>query len=412
MGSYCPSACLGGDEIRETILIASTHSGLPFELKDFIMTKRILPALTIKLCALLSTLFLGGCSRVVVGPPIDLTRPVSVDVVRRLLREEQGPNLSLENYRLGPGDVISIQLLGQNEVLAANTSGGESEFLITDNPMLALPLIGAIRVHGKTSLQLQEDLTAAYAKMIINPQPLVIIKKFQSFQVAILGQINNAGPVPLEPGDTLMDIILRSGGLALGGLGSGRAPGRYIKVYREKVNRSERAEMTMDELIKKVNEGEKIIPREEIEVPIEDFLVNQGFSYNIPVKPNDIIYVPPAGSVNVIGRTGSPGIIFMGPSLRTLRQVLTQAGDMRYGAKSNVQIIRQSGEIQPEVYYLNGRRISKGISYDFVLQDGDQVIVETHPVRVVFEWFGNMLLRGTRAGVSASYNPLRGGLVP
>jgi polysaccharide export outer membrane protein len=356
-----------------------------------------------------SILALGGCvRRRITGPPIDVTKPISVEALKELINN---PDMAIpyeESYRIGPGDAISIQLIGRPDVFGPE--GEESgEYTLTDNPLLALPMIGAIRVHGKTARELEDELRTAYSRLIINPEPLVIVKSFQANQVAVLGQVRTSGKYPIEPGDTLMDVILKAGGANPGGVGSGQAPNRYLKVYREKIDRQERASLTLDELISRVNEDQKILPREEITVPIEDYLVGGQFTYNIPVKPNDIIYVPHAGSVSVQGRMSRPGIVFLGPSMRTVRQVMTQAGGLRFGASSIIQVVRPTSGGQRVSYYMNARQMANQTAYDFMLQDGDELYVDAHPFRVVLEYIGNMLARGTRAGVSASYNPITQG---
>ncbi len=373
------------------------------------------PLLTSRLLTVLITsyvFFAVGCSRQLrPQPPIDLNKPFNVEQLQTLLKDAELYQTREQTYRIGTGDVISIQLIGRNDILGTE-SHGEAEFTITDNPMIALPHVGAIRVHGKTALELQEQLKAAYTQWIPDPQPLVIIKKFQANQIAVLGVVKIPGTYPLSAGDTLMDAIFKAGGLNVGASGSGQAPSRYLKVYREKVDRQQKAGMTLDELVSKINEGNKMLPREEITVPIDDYILTNAFTYNIPIFPNDVVYVPPAGTVNVQGRMDRAGIIFLGPSMRTVGQVLTQAGKLKFGARSVVQINRPNVDGSRQSYFLNARHIAKRTAPDFYVQDGDEIFVDSHWFRVSLEFFGNMLSRGTRAGLNASYNPVQGAIIP
>src|SRR5690606_37686128 len=112
-----------------------------------------------------------------------------------------------------------------------------------------------------------------------------------------------------------------------------------------------------------------------------DFLFRGVMAYNLPLKQNDIVYVVPAGSVNVMGRVGEPGVVFMGPSIRTLGHALSARGGMRYGAASRVEVVRMDEDGNPATYFFDARSIMKRKQEDFLLRDGDQVFVYTHPGR-------------------------------
>ncbi|MBI1784143.1 polysaccharide export protein [Candidatus Sumerlaeota bacterium] len=356
-------------------------------------------------------MFSGCIHRKKLAAPIDVTKPVSEDALNRLVKDAELHQTREQSYRIGSGDVISIQLVGRTDILGSEATNGEQEFTITDNPMLALPNVGAIRVHGKTATELQDDLKVAYSKWIIDPQPLVIIKKFQANQIAVLGTVKTSGKYPLDPGDTLLDALFKAGGLNVCSANSGQAPGRYLIIYRETLDRQAKATMSLDDLITKVNEGTRILPREEITVPIDDYMIYGKLKYNIPINPNDIIYVPSAGSVSVRGTVDREGIIFLGPSMRTISQIVTQAG-LRFGASSKIVVIRRFPDAPPQAYYMNVRRILDRTAYDFYLQDQDEVLVDGNPIRLTLEWLGGLVSRGTRAGVQASYNPVQGAIAP
>ncbi len=372
----------------------------------------------ISVAALLQLLIgwsLCGCFyRHVSEPAVDLKRPVSELNLQDLLKQNNSDPRPSGDYKIGPGDVLTITLVGRPDIIEQPANAPEEGFTVTDNPMLVLPLIGAIRVHGKTSGELEKDLKEAYVKFIIDPQPSVIIKKFQNNQVAVLGQVKTAGKFPLNPGDTLLDALFSAGGVTtmVNPVAGYQPAGRYLKIYREKTNREERREVTLDDLIKKVMEGNRLLTREEITIPIDDYLHTQTLVYNLPLMPNDVIYVPGAGAVMVHGRVNKPGVVYLGPSVRTVSEVLETAGDLKFGAKSEIAVLRTSPTGQTQSYYMNGRRMMHQTARDFTLEDGDKIWVYNHPGRMVLEYLGNFLQRGTSAGLQATYNPMMGAAVP
>lgn len=339
-----------------------------------------------------------------VEPPYDAT---AIEMRERIEELRSSPELMLPpremEYHIGPGDVITMTLVGRTDVF-----GEARTITITDNPIITLPLIGAIRVHGKTAQQLEDELRQAYSEFITGPIPVVTIDTFFYNQVSVLGAVRDSGRYELEFGDTLVDVIFKAGGLTFGGRSGGMAPARYLKVYRDKLTPLDRAELSLEELLEKVTEDGRIITRDEIIVPIEQLILQGQLDYNIPLMPNDIVYIPPAGSVIVHGRVSQPGITFMGPNLRVLSAVITEAGGLRYSASSRAEIVRTYADGSQETFFLNMRRILRRSDVDFYMQDGDQVFTYVHPVRDVLEWLGNLF--GASIGFSArqTYNPSAG----
>jgi polysaccharide export outer membrane protein len=371
--------------------------------------------LLIRQFALLALIVLiaAGCHRArgprsrYVPPPMDSQREQVEASIERLLRSEELKLSRPQEYFIGPGDVLGITLVGRPDILGTGRDGTERlSVTVTENPVITLPLIGAIRVHGKTSMQLETELQAAYSRFISNPVPVVVIDKYYYNQVTVLGSVRNPGQYPLNFGDTVIDSIFKAGGLTFGRETGGLPPARYLKVYREKVNNRERAELSPEEYLERISVDEKILPREEIIVPIEEFILNGDMQYNIPLHPNDLVFIPSAGTVIVHGRIRNPGIVFLGPSLRTLLQVVTERGRLRYSAGSRVEIVRTYADGAQESFYRNVRRIQRREDEDFLLQDGDQIFVYTVAWRDVLEFLGNIVRTGANAGVNATYAPI------
>ena len=187
----------------------------------------------------------------------------------------------------------------------------------------------------------------------------------------------------------------------------GVIPAQVQVERREKLTRKDKADITLEEMLEQVTVNNQVIPREEIIIPIQEFLFYGRLNYNIPLFPNDIVYVPPAGTASVIGRVENPGVVFLGPSVSTITQAITERGGMRYGAESDVEVVRIGLDGESVSYYVNARAMLKRKQPDFVLQDGDQIFVYTHSFRNILEWLGNALRTSASAGASATYNPVQ-----
>lgn len=349
----------------------------------------------------LAGLILTGCARRgdFTTAPIEVDTPIDHAKLQMLMvptSSEATP--SDEEYTIGPRDALTVYLLGRNDILPESRDA-DGAFVVTENPMMIFPEIGAIRVHGKTARQLEEDLRQAYSKIIIEPKPVVVIRRFENNQVGVLGAVRQPGRYQWEPGDRVSDALLKAGGV---GPVSGRgamATGRYIKLYRHKLDRKQRTEMSLKDLMSTLGETQDGSLRETILLPIGDYQKSGQLEYNVPLEPNDIVYVPPAGTVIVKGRVGRPGVVQLAPSVQSVTDVLTAAGGLRFGADSKIEVIRQQPGQAPKVYALNGRDMMQRQAADFLLEDGDEVQVYDNNARIGAEWLGGLFSRGTQVGV-------------
>lgn len=342
-----------------------------------------------------------------ISAPEDPRRDQMEGALNELMRSPELQMGSLAEYYLGAGDVLSLTMVGRADVFAVDERTGQKYTItLTQNPVITLPFVGAIRVHGKTADQFQEELRVAYSSYIQNPVPIVTVEKYYHNQISVLGSVRAPGRYALEFGDTLLDSIFRAGGLTFGRDTGGPPPGRFLKVYREKLTPKDRADLTMEEVLNLIREGDRVLPRRELVIPIEDFINEGELAYNIPLLPNDIVYIPSAGTVMVQGPVKSPGVAFLGPSIRTLTQAITEKGGMKWGAASRVEVVRTPPRGEPVSYFMNVRKMLSRNQTDFLLQDGDQVFVYRHPTRSFLEGFASIFRSSISAGASATYNPL------
>ncbi len=354
-------------------------------------------------------LCMSGCwhdaNRRIVGRPIDFTDQFNPLDVENVLAK-QIPSLTDRDYFLSPGDIIEISLVGvpQNNPLQGREGRG-IEFTLTESPTLSLHPIGSIRVLGKTPAQLQEDLDLAYSEFFQNPQPVVRVVYFSQNVISVIGSVREPNRYPYIYGDTLQDAVFRAGGLSPGGPGGGLAPSRIVMVYRERITADMRANKTLEEILEMLTVDGEIVSREEIVIPLEDFSRDSRMKYNIPLAPNDIVYVPPAGSVHIHGWAKNPMVVYMGPKVRTVAETLNDVRGLRFGAASTLEVTRTYPDGQLVTYEMNIRRIMSRKTEDFFLADGDTVLVRMHGFRATLEWIGNLVRASISTGINTTYNP-------
>jgi len=114
--------------------------------------------------------------------------------------------------RLGVGDSVHVTVFQQPDMT--------TDTRVTDDGMIHVPLVGAVKVDGMTSTQAAGAVADALKKgeFLKNPKVNVALTTVRSRQVSVLGLVVRPGLYPLEAASVKMpQIIAAAGGIAAGG---------------------------------------------------------------------------------------------------------------------------------------------------------------------------------------------------
>lgn len=110
-------------------------------------------------------------------------------------------------YRLGPEDVISVQVFGQERY----SRGG---ITIPPSGRISLQLIpGGVFVNGKTVEEVAEIIKQKYDEYIIDPEVTVSLEKASSYRYSIIGDIAQPGIRLMSHRMTVTEAIAEAGGV-------------------------------------------------------------------------------------------------------------------------------------------------------------------------------------------------------
>ena len=110
-------------------------------------------------------------------------------------------------YRLGPEDVISVNVFGQERY----SRGG---IAIPPSGRISLALIpGGVFVNGKTVDEVSEIIKQRYDEYIIDPQVTVSLDKASSYRYSIIGDIASPGIRLMSHRMTVTEAIAEAGGV-------------------------------------------------------------------------------------------------------------------------------------------------------------------------------------------------------
>jgi protein involved in polysaccharide export with SLBB domain len=106
-------------------------------------------------------------------------------------------------YKLGVGDKLRVTVFGEKDL--------SGDFDVNDQGLVALPLIGTVRVAGETVQQAETLITQRYGKdYLVNPRVTVEVLNYRPFY--ILGEVQKPGSYPYVNGLTVLNAVALAGG--------------------------------------------------------------------------------------------------------------------------------------------------------------------------------------------------------
>ena len=109
-------------------------------------------------------------------------------------------------YKIGPLDVLDVTIFKAPELSRSVQVG--------TNGMINLPLIGDVRVAGKTPAMAERDVATKYnAGYLKSAQITVFVKEYNSSRVTVDGAVKEPGVYPTRGHDTLTSVISLAKGL-------------------------------------------------------------------------------------------------------------------------------------------------------------------------------------------------------
>src|SRR5258708_3682036 len=114
------------------------------------------------------------------------------------------PAQELSTYKLGSGDMISVRVLGEDDLR-------REKVRLSDAGTLSFPVLGEMKVKGMTVGALEQYITNGLkGRYLLNPQVTVAIEEYRNFFVN--GMVEKPGGYPFSPGLTVRKAITLAGG--------------------------------------------------------------------------------------------------------------------------------------------------------------------------------------------------------
>ena len=116
-------------------------------------------------------------------------------------------NNFFNTYRLGPEDVISVSVFGQDRY-------SRSGIIVPPSGRVSLALIpGGVFVNGKTVDEVSELIKKSYDEYIIDPQVSVSLDKASSYRYSVIGDVAQPGIRLMNRRLTVTEALGEAGGV-------------------------------------------------------------------------------------------------------------------------------------------------------------------------------------------------------
>lgn len=264
-------------------------------------------------------------------------------------------------YRIGPGDVLAIIVTKAPEL-------SMEAVRVDQRGMIRIPMIDkAVPAACKTESELATHIATLYLEYKTNPSVEVFVRDFQSRPVSVIGAVHAPGQFRLQRQVRLLELLSFAGGP------SDKA-GRVINVIH-----------TGGPNICASNASASDTPQELGVIKLNDTLKGKEGA-NPFVQPGDIISLPDADQVFVVGYVYQPRSIALKDKPITISRAIAMAGGPQREAKtSRIRIVRQAsdGEQKQEII-VDLRAIQREKAEDIALLPNDIVEVPSSTGKVLF----------------------------
>lgn len=254
----------------------------------------------------------------------------------------------LRHMMLREGDTINVSLWGE-EIISG-------EYPIGPDGFLTIPLVGDIPASNTLRQELRTRIAEKLRPYYDSPQLEVSVSQYAPREAYVLGGVNLAGPIELEPRDKLLSVIAKAGGIQERTNDRGQSLGRpeSVRIVRDGTHRAV--------------------------IGLTGLLEGSDPRSNIAVVPGDIIYIPrdDTQTIMVMGEVRAPGLLGLAPGMDLTEAIALADGFTRDAIKSKVRVVRRWWQEEPDVFVVDFSRIERGSPQGPVLlEDQDIVFVPT-----------------------------------
>jgi polysaccharide export outer membrane protein len=250
---------------------------------------------------------------------------VATETNERIAQLALASDIKQSDYMIGSGDLLTIDVFDVPEL--------SRDARVNETGFISLPLMPSkIKASGLTPYQLQDKLAELLQTngLVSTPQVSVSVKEQHSQPITIIGAVKNPMVIQALRKTTLLQALSQAGGIA-------DDAGSTVVITR---NSPAEAADPADPL-----DAPPPMPPQTFTINMADLLESGDSRFDIPLVGGDVVSVPRAGIIYVVGAVQKPGGFLLQNDLdhMTMLKMLSLAGGTTSTAKTkNTVILRKN----------------------------------------------------------------------
>ncbi|MFM8394726.1 MAG: polysaccharide biosynthesis/export family protein [Acidobacteriota bacterium] len=242
------------------------------------------------------------CAVIAFAVTSGLAQPVAVGS----LPVEKSRGVARGDYRIGPGDVLQIDVAGEPEL--------RRKVKVMELGTIRLPFIDRdLKIAGMSEAEVTTLLRQSYVSILKDPQVTVFIEEYNARMASIAGAVNQPKQVSLTRELRLYDLISLAGGI------------------NDKAGTIAQLIHTMPEDSLEVIDLRDLVRRPEL---------------NRVIRDGDFVNIPEAGIFYVTGNVNKPGSFPLKEAVKLTQAIAMAGGVMADSKKREVKLVRSADASQ------------------------------------------------------------------
>jgi polysaccharide biosynthesis/export protein len=300
----------------------------------------------------------GLCLQAAYGQGKEETTQQSNERIRALAGLGK-PNFT--DIPIGSGDVVHIEVFDVPEL--------SRDIRVSVTGDISFPLVHErIKAAGVTPFQLEQNIQEMLIEngLVSHPQVSVFVKEQNSQPVTVLGAVAKPMTYQLMRPTSLLELLADAGGIA-------DNAGTVILITRQMQKETVRP-------VSDAGHSDSDANTQTIRIQLQDLLESGDTAFNIQVYGGDIVNVPPAGIVYVMGggilQPGGYIIQSHGEQVTVLKAVALAHGLGGYAKPDDAMIFRVNPKTgERETIPVHIKQIQKNSSEDMAMKSNDILFV-------------------------------------
>ena len=261
-----------------------------------------------------------------------------------------------EEYTLGGGDEISVEVPGHPELSGKHTVGPDGR--------ITLPTAGTVNLNDLSREQASRAVEAAYGNYYRNVTASIGIEKYGSNRVMVTGAVLHQGYVYFQQTPTLLDAITQAGLAEPTALHTG--------VQTATTGRPASTLMPQECTVYETSGGKQMV----VTVNLRKMLTSNNAMADLRLRRNAVIYVPNPRDrfVSVLGEVAHSGPVQLTDEIN-LPTLIAAAGGITDHAGNNPNIAVVDPTTRKTRYIRYKDMLTPNQMNEVSLQPGDLIVV-------------------------------------